>query len=615
MSSFDPPPERDYEYTALQPGAVFRYLILQPGHGSERLRCSLVASRLDEAPAYEAISYVWGDPTLDQPIAVDDGRRLHITRSLTDVLRRLRRASEPRTLWADSICINQKDNAEKGHQVGLMASIYRGAARVLIYLGDDSDGHAAAAVQVIKGVNGRIEQACKTAQGPWAKHPELDRDDPVLRDTRWAAVAALYRAPWFGRGWTVQEACLAREGLVIWGRHETSWAKLMRVDVFVCWYAPSCVETYDGLGAPALHWQGYFAQHQDETGFFFQGERRSRLNCLGTLEAARELGLTDRRDRVYAFLELLRSEDGGTSPSATLVPNYSADFLTAYRDLAVLYLDTKHEVQLLDYVQHTEESLEAKLPSWVPRWDFSLDAGSRLYLPIWPALTDRSSSARNLPAMTETGVLRVRGVILDSVVHVSEAMPSQQHEVTSDRVVKIWKIISQLDGPPTTAYPPHCRLHAFVEALYGNLTPRDGRAWRPAQAAYLLDIHKQSGETEEIDSQYWKDVATGGDLRIYQFRVQLMLQGKAVFVTRRGLLGVAYPPVRVGDQCAIVFGCKSLSILRGAGNAYKLLGGTYVVGTTLQMDERKHRGFTMLGSSESKDWTKWDCAEADIDLC
>ena len=106
-------------------------------------------------------------------------------------------------------------------------------------------------------------------------------------------------------------------------------------------------------------------------------------------------------------------------------------------------------------------------------------------------------------------------------------------------------------------------------------------------------------------------------MRIYQFRVQLALRSKVVFVTWRGLFGITYPTVRVGDQYTIIFGCKTLSILRSIEtNAYKLLGGTYVVGTTPQTDERKHRGFTMLGSSESKDWTEWDSVEqADIDLC
>ncbi|KAI8626762.1 heterokaryon incompatibility protein-domain-containing protein [Xylariaceae sp. FL1651] len=182
--------DQHYQYTALPPG------------GRATLQCSLYTSLISEAPDHETISYVWGLPTRDQTILCHD-RVLMITQSLTDVLNRLRLPSEPHFLWADSICINQENNTEKGHQVGLMAKIYQQAKRTLIYLGGDSEGHAKAVFEMIEEANQRIEENCEKVNGPWAVFPPLDPDDPIKTDTRWNSVAALYSSAWFSRGWVV----------------------------------------------------------------------------------------------------------------------------------------------------------------------------------------------------------------------------------------------------------------------------------------------------------------------------------------------------------------------------------------------------------------------------
>jgi hypothetical protein len=40
-----------------------------------------------------------------------------------------------RYLWIDSICIDQANSAEKGHQVSIMSQIYETAENVAVYLG------------------------------------------------------------------------------------------------------------------------------------------------------------------------------------------------------------------------------------------------------------------------------------------------------------------------------------------------------------------------------------------------------------------------------------------------------------------------------------------------
>jgi hypothetical protein len=79
--------------------------------------------------------YTWGEPTLICPIYLLDGTRIMVTPILDGALRRLRYSTHKRTLWVDAMCINQMDNRENGVQIPLMVRVFRGARRVLAWLG------------------------------------------------------------------------------------------------------------------------------------------------------------------------------------------------------------------------------------------------------------------------------------------------------------------------------------------------------------------------------------------------------------------------------------------------------------------------------------------------
>ncbi|KAK3377583.1 heterokaryon incompatibility protein-domain-containing protein [Podospora didyma] len=80
-------------------------------------------TQLDERPRFEALSYVWVDPTIRRPI-VADGRVCQVTTSLEAALQRRRHPTQDRQLWVDALCIDQENKAEKSHQVNLMKQIY-----------------------------------------------------------------------------------------------------------------------------------------------------------------------------------------------------------------------------------------------------------------------------------------------------------------------------------------------------------------------------------------------------------------------------------------------------------------------------------------------------------
>ncbi|KAF2132408.1 hypothetical protein P153DRAFT_285074, partial [Dothidotthia symphoricarpi CBS 119687] len=131
-------------YSSQLSGRNIRIIELLPGEPGDQLACNVAEASLDDPPSYEAISYVWGDPSVKEPVQCN-GCVVFVTVSLTQALRRIRHPKASRLVWADAIALNQDDETEKNHQVRLMGEVYSRAAKVIIWLGPDDDQDVAVA--------------------------------------------------------------------------------------------------------------------------------------------------------------------------------------------------------------------------------------------------------------------------------------------------------------------------------------------------------------------------------------------------------------------------------------------------------------------------------------
>ncbi|KAI6085115.1 heterokaryon incompatibility protein-domain-containing protein [Hypoxylon rubiginosum] len=132
-----PPPRTPYKYPEALPEGYIRlleykgqvskghgfYSLLQPGKDVYEI----VTVELRRAPAYTAVSYMWGNAERNRTILIDDAHILNITASANTCLNIL----SDQYLWVDSICINQDDNEEKARQVKFMGEIYHHVCNVV----------------------------------------------------------------------------------------------------------------------------------------------------------------------------------------------------------------------------------------------------------------------------------------------------------------------------------------------------------------------------------------------------------------------------------------------------------------------------------------------------
>lgn len=150
-----------YQHQALDKSQKeIRLLNVYAGKAGAVLRCSLqhISLEYEHRPPYETISYAWGEGDETQQGLVDiDGFTLRCPLNAEQALDCLRFEDTDRLLWIDSICIDQDDIKERGHQVGIMHEIYQSSACNRAYLGK-ADNYTKRALDNLSELN---EEMCR----------------------------------------------------------------------------------------------------------------------------------------------------------------------------------------------------------------------------------------------------------------------------------------------------------------------------------------------------------------------------------------------------------------------------------------------------------------------
>jgi hypothetical protein len=593
-----------YVYHSLPSGDFIRLLILEPGTDDEVLKGTLHIAPLDEVQVFEAISYVWGSSDKACTILCNE-RTIRITANLRDTLKQVRLSNERRILWADSICINQSDSKEKGSQVGLMWKIYSKAETVLVCVGVEECGNGPHVVSLLADMNVMIEDTFTKISLSPNTFPFPDEDDPLFFDERWKSLTALIRCPWFQRGWVVQEAGLAERAQILWGAVKIDWNSFLKTLFWLTNRAPSLMHKFEVYMSP-LHLESMAKRNKRVIQTMYVEEP---LTALHLLSLARDLKLTDERDRVYAFAAF--AERVSQQP-LRLILDYDRSFLDIYQDFAREYLISYKDLDLLNYVQHNDsELLSPSGPtSWVPRWDVNITNFNVLFN-TFPKLTSRSGLSFD-PVILSDSVLRVRGVIFDSVHFTSDCMTYETDTTTA--IAGIWNSLSNIQVD--LQYPQDYLHFAFYSAFdLGRAPPGHPTSWPHDLEKYLLQLAEAGANFGEHVLSSCQGV-THCTSKSLAKEICQHCGGRRFLVSDRGYFGLGPGLVEKGDLCCIIFGAKTPFILRctAVPGQFRLVGEAYII-SKKAFDfntDPEYVKFFMLGREETKDWVQWDIQEQDI---
>jgi hypothetical protein len=131
---------------------------------------------------------------------------------------RVLRSDAERVLWVDALCINQKNESEKSHQVKMMGDIYSGAQQVLTWLGtpdkrERDDAHLDIADyaprQLLVPEFDLLQRARNDVDDIRRLEWMADFVHNSALQVHWRQLAMLCSVGYWKRLWIIQEVCLA----------------------------------------------------------------------------------------------------------------------------------------------------------------------------------------------------------------------------------------------------------------------------------------------------------------------------------------------------------------------------------------------------------------------
>lgn len=364
-----------YSYDALESAQHTRVLALLPSEDVDAaLECSIDQVNIDDPmKEYEAISYTWGDQDRTERL-VCDGAIINITPNLASALRCLRYRTRPRRLWADAVCINQEDLAEKGKQIPLMARIFRSATQVRVWLGNGDGGESRALHDLASLQSSSLNHPLAHKNHMNHHHPfETKNYTSCYEEEALTAIGrrakSLLMMPWFGRRWVVQELVLNGNIMFHCGKSQISWQALH----FAFHYLPSHI--WDNELDTQILWR--LGQLRDLWKIWCYAND-SPMDCgiYSLLRSFHDLQCKEPKDRIYAIAGLaddVELKDPSlntplaTSGKASIAPDYRASDDEVLQDLAFKLIRHGKAFETLAHAG-AYRTLEAgrSLPSWVP---------------------------------------------------------------------------------------------------------------------------------------------------------------------------------------------------------------------------------------------------------
>lgn len=398
-----------YKYTKLQRRDEVRLLTLLPGSGWADLHCRLEHVQLLDFPAFEAVSYAWGDASLTH-FVLCEGARLTITKSLHVALRHLRHPYEERRLWADGVCINQKDDMfEKNHQLPLMPEIYSKATTVLVWIGEDEDHKAQKAFEQISGINTHLPPG---RHNPTKLRRYLrDRvgnhgiEEHVVQILK--GISPVFAKSWFKRLWVVQEVCSAQNAIMVFGTAEITMDCILNV-IGLLNKLEEVNNNQQHIDIAAL--RNLVNIGRIQRGIDTLPAIENQAPCPAVLELLRwtqGYEFSNPRDRIYALL--------GMTNEMTFRSDYKLNVVETYMTFANWVLRSTSALYLLSYARGTSDS-DSNIPSWCSSPNMGELPMTLLHVEHFDAsrVTDNRELTSHRP-ISVAGELRLDGRILDHV--------------------------------------------------------------------------------------------------------------------------------------------------------------------------------------------------------
>ena len=309
---------RAYVYKPLADPAIdIRLLQILPGSDNADIQLKISVWPLNDAPNYRAISYTWG--AKGQSIVFIDSCIFPVTRNCRYTLWQARLHYPSDYVWIDSICINQKDNAEKGKQVQMMGDIYQHASMVLASVGPHySYTECLEEVSTALQANRCFYEDWDDTSSEGNKFDDFILSSPCLAgdkaDYFHLAVNAIQKRPYWTRLWIVQELVAGQKSgiRILCGNHSIysdSLQLLILLQDYLYYQHNQLLSSWQEEPEASQYIETIFRRNESDKISIHEFPNWMHSGCV------------DPRDRLYGLLSFIDwSRSSNTTP---ILPDYN----------------------------------------------------------------------------------------------------------------------------------------------------------------------------------------------------------------------------------------------------------------------------------------------------
>lgn len=575
---------------------------------------SLTTNRytLDNVPAYDAVSYVWG--TAKESISVPcNGSHLQLTRNAYEMLKCFR--SHGREIWVDQVSINQSDVDEKTTHIPSMRAIYARADSVVIWLGKSN-----AAIDLFWHEFPTLTTVAKQPDlDPWSTEPNAQGLYwPRIDDMVWVGLYHILSNKWFTRLWTFQEVVLAQQAYLLTASDtlQTTRVNALQFSDFVSrgHFMVDLDATngsyliYNYMAAERLHNRPTVTQlafRACDTIMRGRESRRDNDSAVRLTEMPILMGdllsldVKEPVDRIWAIAGLLSEEiQEQLAPSTDYSDKGRREYWRAYLAFAKVVIEKGPSLNILEFPITLNRS--PHLPSWCP--DLSHKPAYRMYLDDgWnrritdfnllssPDPSDKyddkgsydryaaidSHPAKSFRVDEHNALLHVTGFRLDTIAHVVSFphVPQGLEAPDTMRDLCNWLQVDPLRTHITTFYREALQLARSLHcasSLDAHGIPED------YLRAFFADDRVASTDGTAY-REAWMTLTTGGfayfaaldthtkeAVKPYLSRFWRVL-GHVFFATQGGRMGLGAAGFAAGDSVCAFYGGEPLYVVRGDG--------------------------------------------------
>ncbi|QGI61050.1 hypothetical protein CEK27_005021 [Fusarium fujikuroi] len=570
--------ELSYQYRPIEDASIRLVRILP--ERKTMIKCEIIHVSLEQPPPYKAISYTWGDTGDTRKIEIE-GCLIPIAVSLHGALQALRKKQSSVLVWADALCINQKDRDERSQQVQLMPFIYSNADSVAIWLGPE-ENDSTRAVSFL--------DAIATTGEPFGSSNISKLLAAGAENGDLLAVVSLFGREYWRRLWVVQEVFNAKRIMVHSGSTRLEWKKYQSASVLFSQRRGELIfNNKDQLkrrlaASPdqfsyvqTLIYQGP-ASLPDLKFHMSDGEEA----LLQVLRTCRRKLASDPRDKLYGILGVLPA-----SIRDEFRADYNLSVKDVYTEIVDFLLKTTEKLDIIcEAIHFPVHTSTANLPTFVPDWshipqtsamgfkyNFSASGSSKAIC----RFRDERLNKLEISGL-EIDVVQSKGVVVGTLCNLGDYLVAFLH----------WRalLLQAVEGRNEQELQMAEECFAATICLGQIPSEYDRGRWQAEIYHIFANLFRDRLPYIRLDDRLAYYLETPSEVKAEMRRHFLQIHfgdrmmGRCFCLTQNRRLAMGSGFMLAGDVIVVPLGCSTPILLRAEGTQgeYRYVGDIYVDG-------------------------------------